>query len=457
MSELGHKVVPKWSERKKDRSGDSAPWQTWQKRYSEMREFSSKVNQVESAYRRPIEQARWELEPNGAPGYIVDVVSSDLRLPIKGEDGQVPRHTGRVSFNEHLKQALDAVFTGVSFFEVVFEPRGGRERLRKLALRPNETIKKIHTAEDGGLVGITQNGLNGSDPVFIPVDRLVVYSFAKSGAAWHGRSILRPAWKHYLEVHKLESLQSLVFQRNGMGHAVYESSALSAPEHRQDELDAGEQMAKSVTSGESTGSAVPPGAKLTFQGVSGTLPNIATGIDYQNNQIAVACNATHLNLTGQGGSYGLAETQLGEFVNNLQSTAVWFADIFTQFVIERLVSEAFPEYSGPTPMLVVPTIQMNSAVNLAVIGDLASKGVLLNGPKLEGWVRSLLRIPKERSIKEALEAKKHRQEMEQELGVSLDEEDKPPVEDSGVSAWLRQFGHRVAHARFNKGEVMRDE
>ena len=45
MSELGHKVVPKWSERKKDRSGDSAPLQTWQKRYGEMREFSSKVNQ----------------------------------------------------------------------------------------------------------------------------------------------------------------------------------------------------------------------------------------------------------------------------------------------------------------------------------------------------------------------------------------------------------------------------
>ena len=457
MSELGHKVVPKWSERKKDRSGDSATWQTWQKRYGEMREFSSKVNQVESAYRRPIEQARWELEPNGAPGYIVDVVSSDLRLPIKGEDGQVPRHTGRVSFNEHLKQALDAVFTGVSFFEVVFEPRGGRERLRKLALRPNESIKNIHTAEDGGLVGITQRGLNGADDVFIPVDRLVVYAFQKSGASWYGRSILRSAWKHYLEVHKLESLQSLVFQRNGMGHAVYEASGVTAPEYRQDELDAGEQMAKSVTSGEADGSAVPAGAKLTFQGVSGTLPNIATGIDYQNNQIAVACNATHLNLTGQGGSYGLAETQLGEFVNNLQSTAVWFADIFTQFVIERLVSEAFPEYSGPTPMLVVPTIQMNSAVNLAVIGDLASKGVLLNGPKLEGWVRSLLRIPKERSIKEALEAKKHRQDMEQELGVTLDEEDDSPVEDSGVSARLRQFGRRMAHIRFKKGEVMRDE
>ena len=98
------------------------------------------------------------------------------------------------------------------------------------------------------------------------------------------------------------------------------------------------------------------------------------------------------------------------------------------------MSEAFPEYSGPTPMLVVPTIQMNSAVNLAVIGDLASKGVLLNGPKLEGWVRSLLRIPKERSIKEALEAKKHRQEMEQELGVTLDEESPPSdaqVENKG--------------------------
>jgi len=447
VGELGHKVVPRWSRRSRSRSGDAASWQEWQRRYAEMRDGSAKVAQVESAFRRPIEQARWELEPNGAPDHIVNVVSSDLRLPVKGQDGQVPRNTGRVSFDEHLAQALDSVFTGVIFFEQVYEPRGGRERLRKLALRPNETIRRIHTAEDGGLVGITQRGVNGGDDVFIPVDRLVCYSFQKTGPSWEGNSVLRPAWKHYLEVHKLESLQSVVYQRNGLGHPVYEGSELTEPQFRQEELDAGEEMAKSITSGESDGSSVPSGASLDFKGVTGTLPDISAGILHHNNQIALTVNATHLNLNNQGGSYGMAETMLGEFVNNLQSSADWFAKTFTQHVIEDLVSATFPEYDGPAPMLQVPKIQMNNAVNLSVVGDLAAKGVLTKEPNFEGWVRSLLNIPAARPLKEALEAKKYRREMEQDAGVTL--VDPEPDEDAGestssVAASLRNLSRRVA-------------
>lgn len=425
MGELGHKVLPRWSTKRRDRSGDSASWAEWQRRFGEMREQSAKVGQVESAFRKPIEQAKWELDPNGAPDFVVNAVSSDLRLPIKGQDGQVPRRNGKVSFDEHLVQALDAVFTGVAFFEQVYEPRGGRERLRKLALRPNETIQRIHTAEDGGLVGITQRGVNGRDDVFIPIDRLVCYSFQKSGASWEGRSVLRPAWKHYLEVHKLEALQSLVFQRNGLGHPVYKGSKLTEPNDREAELAAGEEMAKSIAAGETSGNAIPPEADLTLQGISGTLPDIGMGITHHNNQIALTVNATHLNLNNQGGSYGMAETMLGEFVNNLQSTASWFAKNFTQHVIEDLVSMTFPDYDGPVPMLQVPKIQMNNAVNLAVVGDLAAKGLITKEPNAESWVRSLLNMPAARPLKEAIEAKKYLREIEEETGVTLGDDPQP--------------------------------
>lgn len=446
MGELGHKTLPRWSTRRKDRSGDSASWDEWQKRFSEMRDQSAKVGQVEAAFRKPIEQAKWELDPNGAPEHIVRVVSSDLRLPIKGLDGQTPRRAGKVSFDEHLVQSLDAVFTGVVFFEQVYEARGGRERLRKLALRPNETIREIHTAEDGGLVGITQRGLNGRDDVFIPVDRLVCYSFQKSGASWEGKSVLRPAWKHYLEVHKLEALQSVVMQRNGLGHPVYTGSGDTDVDFRDEELAVGEEMAKNVAAGETDGNAVPAGASLDFKGVSGTLPDIGLVITHHNNQIALTVNATHLNLNNQGGSYGMAETMLGEFVNNLQSTASWFAKNFTQHVIEDLVAMTFPEYDGPVPMLQVPKIQMNNVVNLAVVGDLAAKGLITKEPNAEGWVRSLLNMPAARPLKEALEAKKHRQELEEETGVTLvdPESDGTPADSiSSVASSLRNLSRRV--------------
>ena len=117
-------------------------WHTQQAELALMRS-TAKVAQVENAIRRPIEQASWSIEPNGAPAEVVDFVSMSLGLPIKGEEGQSARRVGRVSWHEHLAQALESVFTGVAFFELVFDDgASGVNRLRKLAF-----LSLIHISE----------------------------------------------------------------------------------------------------------------------------------------------------------------------------------------------------------------------------------------------------------------------------------------------------------------------
>src|SRR5699024_8512687 len=122
----------------------------------------------------------------------------------------VPRFTGRVSFKEHLATLLDSVFTGVAFFEQVYEVRDGQYRLRKLAHRPNLSIRTIHVADDGGLRGITQYAVKGRPEVFIPVDRLLVYRQGPPDGTWQGKSVLAPARDDWLEWTKLKELNSLV-------------------------------------------------------------------------------------------------------------------------------------------------------------------------------------------------------------------------------------------------------
>lgn len=421
VREIGHAASPAWSPRV-GRS-HAVSWATQQVEFAEMR-TTAKVAQVENAIRKPIEQAAWSVEPNGAPAEVVELVSTDLRLPVKGEDGQVARRTGRVSWDEHLKMALEAVFTGVAFFEQVYEMGAdGRFHLRKLAPRPNISIRKIHVADDGGLVGITQRGVKGGKDAFIPVDRLVAYRHGRRDDTWQGSSVFAPARNNWLELMKMEKLNSLVMQRNGMGIPKYKASDLTDRSQVQEELNRGQELAESYAAGEVTAYSLPPGADMPVEGVSGTLPDIEKAMQYHASQIAIACNATHLNLTGAGGSYALANVQLGEFIQGLQSMAEWIADIASQHIVEDLVSVAFPGYDGPVPLITSTRIQVQKDLTPGDVSQLAAQGVLTKEPNLEQWVRSTFRIPAARSLYEALKAKKSLTDAEEELGVTLSGEE----------------------------------
>lgn len=437
VAEVGHAASPKWSPRVGKVEGLS--WSASQRELVEMRS-TAKVAQVENAIRKPIEQATWSVDPNGAPDKIVDLVAGDLSLPVKGEEGIAAQREGLVSWVEHLKLAIDAVFTGVSFFEQVYTlGDDGLHHLRKLAPRPNLSIRKIHVAADGGLVGITQKAADGRPEVFIPVDRLVVYRSGRRDETWQGSSVFAPARDNWLELIKLQKLNSLVLQRNGMGIPKYKGSELTDRSQVQEELDRGQELAEAYAAGEVTGYSLPPGADMPVEGVTGSLPDIPASIEYHSNQIAIACNATHLNLTGAGGSYALANVQLGEFIQGEQSYAEVIADTATKHIVADLVALNFPNYSGTLPMVTSTRIQVQKDLTPGDVSQLAAQGVLTKEPNLEGWVRSTFRIPAARSLFEALKAKKKLKEAEEESGVTLSEDAESSAEDKKSMVNARAF------------------
>lgn len=436
VSEVGHASMPRFAPRIGTRPG-----MTWRARQWELVEMRStaKVAQVENAIRKPIEQAARSIDPNGAPDEVVALVSSDLRLPVKGQEGQAQRLTGRVSFNEHVKMAVDAIFTGVEFFEQVYDVGSdGRNHLRKLAPRPNLSIRKIHVGADGGLEGITQMGAKGGKDVFIPVDRLVAYRHGERDATWQGTSVFAASRDNWLELMKLTRLNSLVLQRNGMGIPKYKASQLTQPDRVQEELDRGQELAESYAAGAVTAYSLPPGADMPVEGVSGQLPDIQRAMEFHGNQIAISCNATHLNLTGSGGSYALANVQLGEFIQGLQSLSEWIDDIASQHIVADLVHIAFPDYEGPLPLVTSTRIQVQKDLTPGDISQLAAQGVLTKEPNLEGWVRSTFRIPKARELFDALKAKKNLRDAEQAIGVSLSDDAPVPSEESSMQSPARQ-------------------
>lgn len=401
--------------------------------YAKMGREDAQVTSVLRAVTLPIRRATWYVDPNGAPDEIVSAVSEDLRLRTKGEDPSKPfaPRSGRVSWEKHIEQALKALQYGNMFFEQVYAPDAdGREHLVKLAPRWPGTIQSIDIADDGGLESIRQSPLSTKRRVgevrTIPVDRLVAYVFDDEGSRWTGKSVLRPAYKHWKLRDSLLRLELSTLDRNGMGVPVYTGSEMAADPDK--DLEDGQTIVEGFRAGEHAGASIPQGAKLQLLGVSGQLVSPREAIAYHDSMIAKSVLAHFLNLEGKGGSYALAETQSDLFVQSLQTTAEWIADVATQHIVEDLVRVAFPDHRGLMPRIAFDPIASKKEILPADLAALNNAGLILPDKDLEEDLRRRYTLPPKQKVSDALESKKQRQHLEEQMGVTLSSQDEVPAD-----------------------------
>lgn len=356
-----------------DLSGETTPELAWPlsvEVFDKMRRQDAQVASVLRAVEAPIMRTQWRVDGTGCDREVTESVASSLGLPILDDDpanDPEPRLRGRdrFSWDEHLRLALLELTFGHSYFEQVYRydefasAAMGRDqyRIRKLALRPSRTIANIKVARDGGLVSIQQHG-SGLDMAAnppLPVNRLVAYVLEREGANWLGRSLLRSAYKNWLLKDRALRVWSTSIDRNGIGIPLYTDAEKGTTET----MDAGEDLATSVRSGENAGGAVAYGAKLELLGVKGTLPDIAEFVRYQDEQIARSALGHFLNLGSQGGgqvgSYNYGSVLADTFNLSLDVVAGGIAETANAHVIEDLVDINFGP-TTPAPRLVYDEI-----------------------------------------------------------------------------------------------------
>lgn len=390
--------------------------------FAKMLREDAQVTAIFRAVSLPIRRANWQLDPNGAPAEVVAHVAEDLRLRVRGDDPHKPLapRAGRVSWENHLEQALYSLVFGHMFFEQVYAPGAdGREHLRKLAPRWPGTLTKINVADDGGLESIEQqaSGVKNSRVPIIPVHRLVAYCFDDMGGQWHGRSILRPAYKNWKIKDELLRLELTTLDRNGMGVPVYTGAEFT--NDPDGDLERGEEIVEGFRSGESSGASIPFGAKLEVKGTSGQLISPRDAIAYHDNMMARSVMAHVLNLDGKGGAYALASTQNDLLVQSLQTMAEWVQDVATQHVVEDLVRVAFPEHDGLMPQLVFDPIASKKEITPGDLAGLLNAKAIFSDKDLEEDLRRRYTLPPKQKLSDALKSKQDRQELEEQMGVTL--------------------------------------
>jgi hypothetical protein len=361
--------------------------------YDAMRKQDAQVASVLRAVTFPVRSTRWRIEPNGARDDVVEHVARDLGLPIKGREDLAPgRMRDRFSWADHLRHALLMLPFGHMPFEQVYriDQDTGLAHLRKLGPRMPRSLSKFNVARDGGLVSIEQYAPIGAKAgaVTLPVSRLVIYVNEREAGNWQGTSLLRPAYKNWLLKDRLLRTQTTSIDRNGMGIPVHTS-----PEGgTQDHVDAGQDIATSVRSGDDSGASLPFGAKLELLGVTGELPDAQKPIQYHDEQIARAVLAHFLNLGTQTGSWALGSTFADFFTQSLTAVAQDIADVTTAHVIEDLVDINYGT-NEPAPKLVYDEIGSNTGALALAIKTLVDAGVLTPDEGLEAHVRLGLGLP----------------------------------------------------------------
>lgn len=383
-------------------------WQVWEdeptlelqwplsiKVYDRMRRQDPQVQSVLRAVAYPVQQTQWRLDPAGASDEVTEFVADNMGLPIKGADDTarppLPRERGRFSWDQHLEWALLQIVYGHMVFEQVapFDENSGRYRLKKLAPRWPQTIRKFNVARDGGLDSVEQWPLPGErEGRPLDVSRLVVYSWEREGGSWTGKSLLRAAYKPWLlkDQNLLSWTQGI--DRNSMGVPVF----TDGPDNTY--LDEGTKVATGFRSGSSSGAGLPNGSKLELLGVNGTLIDPEKAVRYMDEQISHSVLAHFMNLgqaTGTG-SYALGASFMDFFIGSLNKLGKSVGSTATQHVVEDLVDWNFGE-SEPAPKITFSPIGQNELAIVQAVKALIEAGAIFPDPKLDAFVRDVVGLP----------------------------------------------------------------
>lgn len=377
-------------------STDHVPELRWP-RSNETYEVMRTDGQVQALYvgtTLPIRQRIWALEPNGARDEIVQALSTDLGLPIRGhEDAFIPRRPqGSFKFGAHLQDVLLALVFGHYYFEQVGEVVGGLWRLRKLAPVAPHTIDQIAVERDGGLRHVRQGALGYglADAPVIPVTRIVGYVWdGDARTRWIGRSWLRALYKHWLLKDRELRIDAINLERGG-GVPVIEAPEGATPAQMAELAE----MATDFKVGEGAGGSIPAGAKLQLAGVNA--PNAIRSIEYQDQAMARAWLSMLVQLgQTQTGSRALGGTFADVMAVAQNAIAGWAAEVFTEHVIDDWVEWNYGAGERFAPRLHTREREPDEGVppSTEELVRMAETGLLTVDDEVEGWLRQRRGLP----------------------------------------------------------------
>lgn len=194
-----------------------------------------------------------------------------------------------ISFIQMLTEGLLMCDFGYYMFEKVWEDRvvEGVERtvLKKLAPRHPMDVKQWHYDTHGGPEGVTMY-VTGKDGYpyherYIPIEKLLVFTFKREAGNIEGISVLRSAYKHHYFVEMLEKIDAIQKERHGIGIPIIKLP----PGYTPADKAAAQDLGANLRTNERAHVVLPPLWDLLFAKLEGNPVNALESIEYHNARI----------------------------------------------------------------------------------------------------------------------------------------------------------------------------
>ena len=347
--------------------------------YDKMRRTDAQIQAILFAAKLPVKGAKWDIVwPEGQEG-------TDEQLDFAKEN------LFRLqSFPQFLEHALSCLWAGFSWFEKVYTVRNGKMWLDKLAPRLATSQYRWWTDEKENLIGIRQWVQSSGFRADLPLDKIVLFSYAKEGNNFEGMSLLRGAYKHWFIKDQIYHIDAIRIERFALGVPHFRVPSENFDSKTISDL---QTVGKNWKAGEQSYLITPMEIEVDLLSLSqGQVLDVLSTIDHHNQEIGKSTLTQFINLgSTQSGSRALGEVNVEFFYDAVKGMAEWLAEEVTRQVVWPLMDFNYPDQ--PRPMVVVDDI---GAVGMQSVKEmLRDLGETFVQPDLEteNYIRRMYKMP----------------------------------------------------------------
>ena len=279
----------------------------------------------------------------------------------ESEEAQIARefadynvfHAPSIPWTKTLESILRMFENGFAIQEPVFELREWAPKklkplsnlkkytmLKKLADRPASTIGKFLYDDNGGILSVDQNAIDGNNKatiVTIPIEKLMIFTFEGDGNV-EGESILRSCYRNWYYKDKLYTIDAIQKERHGIGVPDIEIQ----PGASKKEVNLAHELGANLRTNEKSYIVRTPMMQVGFAELSGNPVDALSSAAHHDNQIMknILVQFINMGIEGSGGR-ATGATAFDMFMKAMRYVAQMICDYFNLYLIPQLHSYNF--------------------------------------------------------------------------------------------------------------------
>jgi hypothetical protein len=372
-------------------------WNTVKKRVTiinRMLSSDATIKALQHTIELPIRSALFDLTfPPEADKYISKYIQDEIIDGLKRNLFEEME----LSFDDHIRQGLQAIFYGFYPFEVVHMLDDDVVKIKDISPRMPSTLYKWDLNEKGKLRGMWQQApfpkgtRTEYKTVFIPIDNMCLYTYRQQGNNFEGESILRACYKHWYFKDKIYIIQGIGIERNSVGEPVF----VLPPNFTEAMQKYAENLIKTWRVHEEGGAVIPPGGELRTHVGGMDSQAIQYAIQHHDTEItkAVLAHFVNLGVESRGGAFSLGIEMTDFFMLGLKATGNWFCDNDNKQIIKPVVLMNYPGLPVLPRLSIKELGRIDRAGFANMLATLVNSRLLTPDKELEKWSREIFDIP----------------------------------------------------------------